>query len=44
MLPSRAAMVLSSIRSIGAPDVLRIVAVESTEILGVPHEMRRAAS
>ena len=30
MLPRRAAIVLSSIRSIGAPEVLRIVAVEST--------------
>ncbi len=28
--PSRAAIVLSSTRSIGPPDVLRIVAVEST--------------
>ena len=37
-------MVLSSIRSIGAPEVLRIVAVESTEILRVPHEIRREAS
>ena len=44
MLPSRAAMVLSSIRSIGAPEVLRIVAVESTKILRVPHEIRREAS
>jgi hypothetical protein len=44
MLPSRAAMVFSSIRSIGAPDVLRIVAVESTRILRVPHEIRSEAS
>src|ERR1044072_2972082 len=39
MLPSRAAIVLSSIRSIGAPEVLQIVAVESTEILRVPQEI-----
>ena len=30
MLPRRVAMVLSSTRSIGPPEVLRIVAVEST--------------
>ena len=35
MLPSRAAMVLSSTRSISAPDVLVMIAVESTQIARV---------
>ena len=42
--PSRAAIVLSSTRSIGPPEVLRITAVESTEILRVPHDSRSVAS
>ena len=41
MPPSRAAIVLSSTRSIAAPEVLRIVAVESTAIARVAHEIRR---
>ncbi len=41
MAPSRVAIVLNSIRSIGPPEVLRIVAVESTQIELGPHEIRR---
>ena len=44
MAPSRAAIVLSSTWSIPEPDVLRIVAVESTVIVRALHEIRRDAS
>ena len=39
--PRRAAIVFSSTRSIGAPDVLRIVALESTEIARDPQAIFR---
>ncbi len=42
--PSFAAIVFSSTRSIAAPDVLRIVAVESTTMTRLPHAIRRSAS
>ncbi len=42
--PSFAAIVFSSTRSIAAPEVLRIVAVESTTMTRLPHEIRRSAS
>ena len=41
--PSRAAIVLSSTRSIGPPDVFWIVAVESTETLRAPQPILRYA-
>src|SRR5262245_24915822 len=41
--PSLAAIVLNSIRSIGPPDVLRTVAVESTRIVRAPQVMPRSA-
>src|SRR3954449_2379242 len=42
--PRRAAMVLSSTRSIGPPDVFRMTALESTEILRVLQDSRSVAS
>ncbi len=40
--PSLAAIVLNSIRSIGPPEVLRTVAVESTRIVRAPQVIARS--